>query len=136
MVKVVTAEDMYEAVTSRSADMDIIIKAAAVADYRPENVSDEKIKKQDGSMAIPLTRTKDILAYLGEHKKDRQFICRANGVVQQSGMRGTQDYAAYLLRIADRLKSTQATCRAQGETADGKLRFPVITFFWEGDRDI
>ena len=75
MVKVVTAEDMYEAVTSRSADMDIIIKAAAVADYRPENVSDEKIKKQDGSMAIPLTRTKDILAYLGEHKKDRQFIC-------------------------------------------------------------
>ena len=75
MVKVVTAEDMYEAVTSRSADMDIIIKAAAGADYRPENVSDEKIKKQDGSMAIPLTRTKDILAYLGEHKKDRQFIC-------------------------------------------------------------
>ena len=75
MVKVVTAEDMYEAVTSRSADMDIIIKAAAVADYRPENVSDEKIKKQDGNMAIPLTRTKDILAYLGEHKKDGQFIC-------------------------------------------------------------
>ena len=75
MVKVVTAEDMYEAVTSRSADMDIIIKAAAVADYRPENVSEEKIKKQDGNMAIPLTRTKDILAYLGEHKKDGQFIC-------------------------------------------------------------
>ena len=47
MVKVVTAEDMYEAVTSRSADMDIIIKAAAVADYRPENVSEEKIKKQE-----------------------------------------------------------------------------------------
>jgi hypothetical protein len=63
-------------------------------------------------------------------------IRRANGVVQQSGMRGTQDYAAYLLRIADRLKGTQATCRAQGETADGKLRFPVITFFWEGDRDL
>ena len=75
MVKVVTAEDMYEAVTSRSADMDIIVKAAAVADYRPENVSDEKIKKQDGNMAIPLTRTKDILAYLGEYKKDGQFIC-------------------------------------------------------------
>ena len=55
--------------------MDIIIKAAAVADYRPENVSEEKIKKQDGNMAIPLTRTKDILAYLGEHKKDGQFIC-------------------------------------------------------------
>jgi DNA ligase-1 len=63
-------------------------------------------------------------------------IRRANGVVQQSGMRGTQDYAAYLLRIADRLKGTQATCRAQGETADGKLRFPVITFFWEGVRDV
>ena len=63
-------------------------------------------------------------------------IKRANGVVQQSGMRGTQDYAAYLLRNADRLKGTQGTVRAQGETADGKLRFPVIVFFWEGDRDI
>ncbi len=74
-VPVVSAADMFDAVTSRQQDMDIIIKAAAVADYRPENVSDEKIKKQDGNMAIPLTRTKAILAYLGEHKKDGQFIC-------------------------------------------------------------
>lgn len=63
-------------------------------------------------------------------------IKRASGVIQQSGMRGTQDYAAYLLSKADQLVGTQATVRAQGETADGKLRFPVIVFFWEGDRDL
>lgn len=75
LVKVVSAEDMYEAVTSRSADMDIIIKAAAVADYRPTSFCEEKIKKQDGEMEVPFTRTKDILAYLGAHKTEKQFIC-------------------------------------------------------------
>ena len=75
-VPIVSAKDMYEEVTSRSQDMDIIIKAAAVADYRPCNVSDEKIKKKDGDvMSIPLERTDDILKYLGEHKKPGQFLC-------------------------------------------------------------
>ena len=56
--------------------MDIIIKAAAVADYRPCNVADEKIKKKDGDvMSIPLERTDDILKYLGEHKEPHQFLC-------------------------------------------------------------
>ena len=75
-VPVISAKDMYEEVTSRSAEMDIIIKAAAVADYRPCNVADEKIKKKDDdAMSIPLERTDDILKYLGEHKKAGQFLC-------------------------------------------------------------
>ena len=74
-VPVVTARDMYEAVTSASQEQDIIIKAAAVADYRPANVSDEKIKKKNDDMSIALERTDDILKYLGEHKPDGQFLC-------------------------------------------------------------
>ena len=75
VVPVVTARDMYEAVTSVSQEQDIIIKAAAVADYRPATVSDEKIKKKDDDMSIALERTDDILKYLGEHKPDGQFLC-------------------------------------------------------------
>ena len=75
VVPVVTAKDMYEAVTSDSQKQDIIIKAAAVADYRPAKVSDEKIKKKDDDMSIALERTDDILKYLGEHKPDGQFLC-------------------------------------------------------------
>ena len=75
VVPVVTARDMYEAVTSVGQEQDIIIKAAAVADYRPASVSDEKIKKKDDDMSIALDRTDDILKYLGEHKPDGQFLC-------------------------------------------------------------
>lgn len=75
VVDVVSAEEMYQAVTSRSKDMDIIIKAAAVADYRPVTVADNKMKKKDGELSIPLTRTRDILGYLGEHKREGQFLC-------------------------------------------------------------
>ena len=75
VVPVVTARDMYEAVTSVGQEQDIIIKAAAVADYRPATVSDEKIKKKDDDMSIALERTDDILKYLGEHKPDGQFLC-------------------------------------------------------------
>ena len=74
-VPVVTARDMFEAVTSRSDEMDAVIKAAAVADYRPKFVNTEKTKKKDGDMAIELERTDDILKWLGEHKKDSQFLC-------------------------------------------------------------
>ncbi len=74
-VQIESAEDMFNAVTSRSDDMDIIIKAAAVADYRPATVSDQKIKKKDDDMSIPLERTKDILKYLGEHKRKGQILC-------------------------------------------------------------
>ena len=75
VVDVESAAEMYEAVTSRASEMDIIIKAAAVADYRPEAVADNKIKKKDGDLSIPLERTQDILAALGQHKKQGQFLC-------------------------------------------------------------
>ncbi|MBR6223240.1 MAG: bifunctional phosphopantothenoylcysteine decarboxylase/phosphopantothenate--cysteine ligase CoaBC [Lachnospiraceae bacterium] len=74
VVKVASAEEMYEEVTKRQAETDIIIKAAAVADYTPIEVASEKVKKSDGDMSIALKRTKDILGYLGEHKKDGQVI--------------------------------------------------------------
>ena len=74
-VQITTAEEMYQEVTSKSDEQDIIIKAAAVADYRPKTVYENKVKKKEGQMAIELERTKDILAYLGEHKKENQFLC-------------------------------------------------------------
>ena len=75
VVDIESAQDMFEAVTSRASDQDIIIKSAAVADYRPANVSDEKVKKKDGDMSIPLERTNDILKFLGEQKPAHQFLC-------------------------------------------------------------
>lgn len=74
-VSVTSAQDMYEAVTKRSDDSDIIIMTAAVADYKPAHCSDEKIKKTDGDMSIPLVRTKDILGTIGAKKRSDQFIC-------------------------------------------------------------
>ena len=76
VVSIESAREMYEAVTAASEEQDAIIKAAAVADYRPAHVSDEKIKKKDGDeLSIPVERTDDILAYLGSHKKPGQFLC-------------------------------------------------------------
>ena len=77
VVNIRSAADMYEAITSRQKDADIIIKAAAVADYRPATVADNKIKKKDdgSDLALPLERTDDILKYLGKHKKKGQFLC-------------------------------------------------------------
>lgn len=75
VVDITTAQDMYDAVIAEAESADVIIKAAAVADYRPASVADNKIKKKDGDMSIPLERTKDILKTLGENKKDGQFLC-------------------------------------------------------------
>ena len=75
VVPVVTAKDMFDAVPFVSAEQDIIIKAAAVADYRPKQVFDEKVKKQDKEMSIELKKTDDILKYLGEHRTPKQFLC-------------------------------------------------------------
>lgn len=74
VVDVRSANDMFDAVVSRFDTADIVIKAAAVADYTPADTADEKIKKKDGDLAVRLERTKDILKYLGEHKK-AQFVC-------------------------------------------------------------
>lgn len=75
VVPVTSAADMFEAVTGRAQEQDIIIKAAAVADYTPVTTATEKIKKKDGDNAIALTRTKDILGWLGEHRREGQFLC-------------------------------------------------------------
>lgn len=75
VVPVVSAQEMYDAVTARADGCDIIIKAAAVADYRPAAVADNKIKKSDDDLAIPLARTQDILAELGRCKRPGQFLC-------------------------------------------------------------
>ncbi len=75
IVEVSSAKDMFDAVTALSYQQDIIVKAAAVADYTPESYVDSKIKKKDGDLSIPLKRTMDILKYLGENKKEGQFLC-------------------------------------------------------------
>ncbi len=75
MVPVVSAMDMYEAMTSRFLDYDIIIKSAAVADYKPKTVATDKMKKKDGDMVIELDRNPDILQYMGTHRRDGQFYC-------------------------------------------------------------
>ena len=74
-IPIVSAKDMFNEVTAVSEEQDIIIKAAAVADYRPVHTAENKIKKADGEMKIELERTDDILKYLGEHKRAGQFLC-------------------------------------------------------------
>ena len=75
VVEVSSASDMFDEVTKRADQQDIIVKAAAVADYTPESYVNSKIKKKDGDLSIPLKRTKDILKYLGENKREGQFLC-------------------------------------------------------------
>ncbi len=74
-IKIKSAQDMFEAVRDNFEQCDIVIKSAAVADYRPATVSDDKIKKKDGDMVINLERTTDILKYIGEHRNNNQYIC-------------------------------------------------------------
>lgn len=75
VIPVVSAQEMFDAVTSHAKKQDIIIKSAAVADYRPATVASEKMKKSDNALALDLEKTEDILKYLGEHKKESQFLC-------------------------------------------------------------
>ena len=75
LIEIQSAADMFEAVTAAAAEQDIIIKAAAVADYRPKSVGTEKTKKTEGDMAIELERTDDILKWLGAHRREGQFLC-------------------------------------------------------------
>ena len=74
-VDVVSAQEMFEAVAARAAEQDILIKAAAVADYRPMMVAEDKMKKSDDALSIPLERTQDILGWLGQHRRPGQFLC-------------------------------------------------------------
>ena len=75
LAPVMSAREMFEAVREAAGEQDAIIKAAAVADYRPAHVGTEKTKKKDGDMDIVLERTDDILAWLGEHRRPGQFLC-------------------------------------------------------------
>ena len=75
VVPIRSAQDMFEAVQAAFPQMDILIKAAAVADYRPASVADEKIKKKDGDMSIALERTNDIIAWCGQNRREGQFLC-------------------------------------------------------------
>ena len=75
LVPIVSAQDMFEAITAHAPQSDFIFMAAAVADYTPVQYADDKIKKHDGDMQIPLKRTQDILGYLGEHRAEGQIIC-------------------------------------------------------------
>ncbi len=88
MIRIISANDMFEAVKSEFDNADIVIKSAAVADYRPSVVSDEKIKKKDDDMSIHLERTTDILKYIGEHRRSDQFICgfsmETNNMIENS----------------------------------------------------
>ncbi len=75
VIELESAQEMFQAVAASSPEADMIFMSAAVADYTPESYCDEKIKKKDGDMAIPLKRTKDILKYLGENRRDGQILC-------------------------------------------------------------
>lgn len=75
IIRVVSAQDMYEAVREHYAEQDIVIKVAAVADYTPMTTAEEKIKKQDGELNLELKKTTDILKFLGENRKEGQFLC-------------------------------------------------------------
>lgn len=75
VIPITTAQEMFDAVTSHADDQDMIIKAAAVADYTPTTVATEKVKKKEGDLSIPLSRTQDILAHLGTNKKEGQLLC-------------------------------------------------------------
>ena len=75
VVDVMSAQGMFEAVAARQEWADFVFKAAAVADYTPTEYADDKLKKKDGSLSIPLKRTQDILHYLGEHRRPGQILC-------------------------------------------------------------
>jgi phosphopantothenoylcysteine decarboxylase/phosphopantothenate--cysteine ligase len=97
LVPVKSASDMFEAVTSRSADNDVIIMCSAVADYTPATYSDQKVKKHDGELSIELTRTQDILGWLGEHKRDGQtlvgFSMETENLIDNSRAKLTKKHA-------------------------------------------
>lgn len=75
VVPVVSAQEMFDAVTSRASEQDIIVKCAAVADYKPQTSAEDKIKKHEGNLVLQMSRTKDILAYLGSHQRSNQVLC-------------------------------------------------------------
>ena len=132
VVPVTSAADMFEAVTGRAQEQDIIIKAAAVADYTPVTTATEKIKKKDGDNAIALTRTKDILGWLGEHRREGQFLCgfsmETQNMLENSRQKLTKKKADMI--VANNLKVQGAGFGGDTNvvtliTADGATELPL-----------
>lgn len=134
VVDVKSAADMFEAVTSRAAEQDIIVKAAAVADYTPVVVADNKIKKSDDDMKIELKRTQDILGYLGQRKRDGQVICgfsmETQDVIKNSEKKLTNKNCDMI--CANSLKTAGAGFKTDTNvitliTEGGALELPMMT---------
>ena len=134
IINVKSAKDMFDAVTSLAPEMDIIIKAAAVADYRPKNVSGEKVKKADGNLSIELERTDDILKYLGENKKKGQFLCgfsmETENLIENSRAKLTKKNADMI--VANSLRTQGAGFGVDTNvvtliTADDEAELPVMS---------
>ena len=134
VVPVLSAEDMFQAVTSVSDRQDAVIKAAAVADYTPLSVSDQKVKKKDGEMNIELKRTKDILKFLGEHKPDGQFLCgfsmETENMLQNSRKKLAQKHVDMI--VANSLRTSGAGFGTDTNvvtliTRDGEEELPLMS---------
>ena len=134
VVPVVSAADMAEAVKEAAPGQDIIIKAAAVADYRPAEAADEKIKKKEDDMSIALMRTEDILGYLGAHRRPGQFLCGFS--METENM--VENSRAKLLRknidmiVANNLKQEGAGFGTDTNivtilTKEGTVEFPIMS---------
>lgn len=134
VVPVLSAEDMFQAVTSVSDRQDAVIKAAAVADYTPLSVSDQKVKKKDGEMSIELKRTKDILKFLSEHKPDGQFLCgfsmETENMLQNSRKKLAQKHVDMI--VANSLRTSGAGFGTDTNvvtliTRDGEEELPLMS---------
>ena len=134
VVPVKNAQDMFEAVTSRAGEMDVIIKAAAVSDYTPATVADSKMKKKDGELSIELQRTQDILKYLGQHKPQGQFLCgfsmETDNVIENSRKKLTSKNADMI--CANSLRTAGAGFGVDTNiitliTADGEIELELMS---------
>lgn len=134
VVPVESAREMFEAVTSRSGEMDMIVKSAAVADYRPGTVGEEKIKKSDGDMSIALERTDDILGWLGSHRREGQILCgfsmETQNMLENSAAKLEKKHVDMI--VANNLKVSGAGFGTDTNvvtfiTKDGAEELPILT---------
>lgn len=134
VVLVESAREMFEAVTLRSGEMDMIVKSAAVADYRPGTVGEEKIKKSDGDMSIALERTDDILGWLGSHRREGQILCgfsmETQNMLENSAAKLEKKHVDMI--VANNLKVSGAGFGTDTNvvtfiTKDGAEELPILT---------